>query len=460
MSPILRLVRLLSLGLMFCYFGSSAPAAAQAPPLPPLGAPPTEADVYTSDSTGQNQEVFIKIEPYGVGQRYKLAVADLAPMGGSAGNNATYLPSRLSANLDMTGLFDSLDKRSFLETDLMAGVDGQSQPNYDAWTRIGTDFLIKGGITASGSKLTLEMRLFDVPQRRQMLGKRYSGPAKDARKMINQFTNAVLEAITGTPGVFGSQIVFVSGDLSNKSIMMTELGGDDAVQIAGYKGGPSTQPTMGPGGRTAWVHRNGNQWELLVDGKVISSGPSHLSPAFRPDGTVAAAYSEAQRTAIYTFSGRNNKSFLTGLGGINVSPTFSPDGSRMAFVSDQGGSAAIYISSASGGPATRLTDTGKATDPAWSPTGEYIAFVSRETDICIVRPDGSGLRQLTGNQGRNYRPSFSPDGRMIVFSSSRNGRMQLFVMAVNGDRQQPLMPEYRGSQDLPYWSPTMPTEYR
>jgi len=455
MSALSPLIRLFGLIMTVFFLSVSEPAFAQAPLLSsdPV---PTDASATGVDTTNHN----IIITPNPEIQKYIIAVSDLAVLSGSPGNNASYLPGRLSANLDMTGLFDCLDKRSFLETDLMAGVDGQSQPNFEAWKKIGADFLVKGGISGSGSKLTLEMRLFDVPNGRQMLGKRYSGPAKDARKMINQFTNTVLEAITGIPGVFGSQIIFVAGDKSTKSIMMTELGGDEPVQIAGHKGGPSTQPTMGPGGRTAWVHRNGNKWELLVDGKVISSGPSHLSPAFRPDGTVAAAYSEAQRTAIYSFSGRNNKSFLTGLGGINVSPTFSPDGSRMAFVSDQGGSAAVYVSSANGGPATRLTNTGKATDPAWSPTGEYIAFVNRETDIYIVRPDGSGLKALTGGMGRNYRPSFSPDGRMIVFASDRSGRMQLYVMNASGGRAHVLMPDYRGSQDLPYWSPTMPAEYK
>ena len=128
----------------------------------------------------------------------------------------------------------------------------------------------------------------------------------------------------------------------------------------------------------------------------------------------------------------------------------------MAYVSNQSGTAQIYIAPAGGGAGVRLTGEGKSTDPAWSPTGEYIAFVTRETDICIIRPDGTGLRQLTGGQGSNMRPSFSPDGRMIAFASTRNGRSQIFVMAANGDSQQPLMPDYTPHQEQPYWSPTMP----
>jgi len=390
-------------------------------------------------------------------QRYQIAITDLVRLDEKPGFDEAGLSKRLANNLKLTGDFELLDQRAFLEKNPSAGLDGKSEPDYQAWRMIGTDFLIKGSISETAPTLILDLYLFDVGQKRQMLAKRYKGKPTEARKMINQFTNAVLEAITGVPGVFGSEIIFVAGEQSKRSIMMTEFGGDDVVEIAGRQGGPSTQPTLGPAGRRAWIHRNGNKWQLVLDGQVISSGPSHLSPAFKPDGTVvAAAYTETEprRTAIYTFSGQNEKTLLTAFGDISVSPTFSPDGSRMAFVSDQGGSAAVYVSSAEGGPATRLTSKDKATDPAWSPTGEYIVFVSRETDICLIRPDGSGFRQLTGGQGRNYRPSFSPDGRLIVFASDRNKRMQLFVMNANGGRAHVLMPDYPESQDLPYWSPT------
>ncbi len=450
MPSMLRALGFLGLALLFLGSFGVAPVRAQEPLNPAPG--PDAGEVLP----GVPQGGTIVINPDALGRKYTIAITDLQPLGGGGvDKNATYLPSRLAANLKMTGLFNSIDPRAFMEGNPRAGLDEGTMPEFPAWIKVGADFLVKGGMSASGSKLTLEMRLFEVGAGRQMLGKRYSGSAKDARRMINEFTNDLLEAITGIRGVFGSQIIFVAGDKSLKSIMMTELGGDDAVQIAGHKGGPSTQPTMGPGGRTAWVHRNDKNWELLVDGKVVSSGPTHLSPAFKPDGTVAAAVSGPQSTAIFAFSGKS-KTPLVDLGGISVSPTFSPDGSRMAFVSNQGGTAAIYVASANGGSATRLTSTGKATDPAWSPTGEYIAYVTRETDICIIRPDGTGARQLTGGQGANMRPSFSPDGRMIAFSSTRNGRSQIFVMAANGDAQQPLMPDYKGDQDQPYWCPTMP----
>lgn len=455
-----RLVGFLGLTVVFLGLCLSTSLEAQTPNIStpaPVGSsgadnPPASS---ASQPVSDQPSVYIDISQ-GVGRKYNLAISELVSLSGAGQNQvASQVPFRLAANLSMTGLFNSLDSRSFLETNNGAGVEEGTAPDYPAWTKIGTDFLIKGGFSLSGSRLSLEMRLFDVSLGQQMFGKRYTGTLKDTNLMISRFTNDVLEAITGTPGVFGSEIIFVSAlDETRKSIMLTALGGDDATQIAGYKGGPSTQPTMGIGNRKAWVHRNDKQWELLVDGKVISKGVTHLSPAFKPDGTVAAAMSGANNTSIYSFSGRNKTPLITA-GGINVSPTFSPDGTQMAYATDQGGVVSIYVSPATGGAGVRLTQ-GKATDPSWSPTGEFITFVSRETDICIIRPDGTGYRQLTGGQGRNYRPSFSPDGRMIVFHSDRNGRRQLFVMAANGDMQQPLMPDYTQPQEQPYWSPSMP----
>lgn len=389
-------------------------------------------------------------------RKLRIVVPDLVLIAESPDRNSTVIPEYLSNNLTLTGIVEVLDKRASLEKNLRAGVDEGTEPDYDAWRKIGADFLVKGVVKGSDSELTWELRLFDVALGKQMLGKRYIGNPDEAGKFANQFTNAVFEAITGTPEVFGSGIIFVSGSPGEKQIFMTTLGGDEVVQITGSKDQHNTQPTIGPGGSMAWVSRKGKIWELVRDGLVVSSGDMHLSPAFKPDGTLAAAKYSPGETAIYDFSTDPPK-LMIDVGGINVSPTFSPDGSRMAFVSDKEGMASIYVTKASGGgEVARLTSGAKATDPVWSPSGEFIAYVTRETDICLVRPDGTGFRQLTGGQGLNMRPSFSPDSRMIVFSSTRNGRPQLFVMSVYGDNQRPLMPDYPEPQEQPYWSPVWP----
>ncbi|MDR2354105.1 MAG: hypothetical protein LBF22_13310 [Deltaproteobacteria bacterium] len=401
----------------------------------------------------QNPSVLIPVDLTGIFNRYNIVIPDLLPLVPQGPNReeASRFAKRLGANLDMTGYFRLLDPRASLELKPRAGLTGEEPLDYSPWAKIGANFVIKGAIEVSGSSVVLEFHLFDISTGRKTLGKRYSGNLKDARQMINRFTNEVLLAITGEPGVFGSKIIFVSGE----TIMVTELGSDEAQKLYSGKGVGSSHPTLGPGNRTAWTRLNGKKWELVVDGKVIYSGNLVVAPTFSPDGQILAGYSGLTSTNIAEFTGKAPRVITSG-GGIEISPSFSPDGGMFAYVSDQAGSAGIYVAPASGGPGTRLSPPGKSTDPDWSPKGDKIVFVVGERDIAIINVDGSGFVQLTGGQGLNRHPTFSPDGRMIVFSSTRGGKSQLYVMAANGDRQQPLIPEYTLDQTLPSWSPEMP----
>jgi TolB protein len=402
----------------------------------------------------EDPSVLIPVDLSGVFNRFNIAIPDFQPLKGGAsyGEHQTKLPRRLAANLDMTGYFQLLDPRASLEADPRAGLFPEVPIDYAPWAKIGANFVVKGAMEVARGKVTIELRLFDVATGTQKLAKRYSTSEKDVRQIINRFTNELLLVVTGEQGVFGSKIIFVSGS----SVMMTELGADTAEPVTGnLPEGAFSHPTLGPGDRTAWVRKSGRKWELIADGKSIYRGELVIAPAYSPSGVIAAGLSGQTSTNIALFTGRNPEVITHG-GNLEISPTFSPDGSRIAYVSDQGGSAGIYITSASGGGGARVSPGGKSTDPSWSPKGDKIAFVARERDVCVIGPEGSGYTQLTGGQGLNRHPSFSPDGRMIVFHSTRGGRSQLFVMAANGDRQQPLIPEFGGPQTLPSWSPVMP----
>lgn len=392
--------------------------------------------------------------------RLYIVIPDLNVVAGPADKDTAAISEYLRNNFMLTGLFASPDMRTVLAQYPEVGLDGKNAPDYVALGKLGTDFLVKGTAKCTASDVTLELRLFDVGLGRQILAKRYNGKPGDGHKMANHFTNAVLERITGSPGNFGSEIVFSSGSWKNKQIMKTTLGDGEVVRISAGSGRMNSQPTIGRDGAVAWVRRNGRIWDLVRDGRVVSSGAAYLTPAFKPDGSLVATKEEKDGHGIYNFSADPVEPLIAPEG-INISPTFSPDGSQMAFVSDREGRVSIYIASASGeGNARRLTpEPIKATYPSWSPTGEFITFVSRETDICAIRPDGTGFRQLTGDQGKNSRPSYSPDGRMIVFNSTRNGRLQIFVMTAMGDKQTPLMPDDPELQDQPYWSPAGPASY-
>lgn len=394
--------------------------------------------------------------------RTKLAVVDLAAAEGRKSQRAAGLSQQLRDTLKYMPEFQLIDPADFPEAGPAAGPDGTASPDYQAWMKIGTDFLIQVKL-GEAAGLDFETQLFKITADPRTAGlesiltKRYQGPADEAPALINQCANDLVRAMTGTPGLFGTKIIFVAGEGKKKSVMMTEFGSGRVERVSDPKVGEVAWPSLGPGGRTTWVQQKGGQWELMVDGKAVAADRSIQTPAFRPDGTVAAALAEDQRTAIYTFSDQGEKTFLTGSWGHNTSPAFAPNGSRMAFVSDRDGRPAVFAAAADGSLSIRLTNVGLATDPAWSPDGRFITLVSRDTAVAAIRPDGTGFQHLTDGHDHYRRPGFSPDGRMIVFASDRDGgQWRLYVISVNGGGPRLLLPDYKPAQDQPHWSPDLP----
>jgi WD40 repeat protein len=114
-------------------------------------------------------------------------------------------------------------------------------------------------------------------------------------------------------------------------------------------------------------------------------------------------------------------------------PTWSPDGSQIAFMSTRSGNPDIYVMDADGSNLRQLTDH-PANDiwPEWSPDGTRIAFPSRRDgnfELYVVNADGTGLQRLTNTPGHEDFPAWSPDGTQLLFSRSE-GDDGTFVMTV------------------------------
>jgi len=116
-------------------------------------------------------------------------------------------------------------------------------------------------------------------------------------------------------------------------------------------------------------------------------------------------------------------------------PSYSPDGSRVAFGSDRGGPEDLWVGDAQGRGAVQLTkfeSSPQSGSPRWSPDGSWIAFDARpngNADIFVVRPDGGAPRRITTYPGEDVVPSWSRDGKWIYFMSMRSGEQQIWKIA-------------------------------
>jgi eukaryotic-like serine/threonine-protein kinase len=118
-------------------------------------------------------------------------------------------------------------------------------------------------------------------------------------------------------------------------------------------------------------------------------------------------------------------------------PQFSPDGKKVAFMSDRSGSPEIWVSDSDGSDALQLTSFGgpQATTPRWSPDGGRIAFDSDaegEFDIWVISANGGKAQRMTTHPANDGNPSWSRDGRWIYFDSARTGEQQVWKIPANG----------------------------
>jgi len=120
----------------------------------------------------------------------------------------------------------------------------------------------------------------------------------------------------------------------------------------------------------------------------------------------------------------------------DVSPDFSPDGSRIAFASDRSGAMEIWISASDGSAPVRLTYYGaESGSPRWSPDGTEIAFDLTEhgnADIYVISSNGGQPRRLTFDASDERLPSWSRDGKTIYFTSNRTGTQEIWRIAALG----------------------------
>ena len=195
--------------------------------------------------------------------------------------------------------------------------------------------------------------------------------------------------------------------------------------------------------RLAYVTKAGGRYTLWVadsDGEnaqaALGSPEPIISPTWSPTGSQLAYVSfESRKPVIYVHDvSTGRRRLLANFRGSNSAPAWSPDGRNLAVTLSRDGGSQLYIISASGGEPRRLTQSQSIdTEPAFSPDGSLIYFVSDRggaPQIYRMPASGGAAQRVTFNGSYNVSPSISPDGRWLAYVS-RTGGFKLQVMELS-----------------------------
>jgi len=393
---------------------------------------------------------FAKVSLDIYGQSYKKITIATPPFKGDNGTKVKAdMEVLLAKDLDMSGFF-IVAPRSVMDRELTdEGLDKQDI-RFDNWRSLGIELVCKGSLQNEGGGLmSLEVYLYDSTDGALLFAKRYRTIADEWRRLVHRLADDIIQAVTGERGIMSSRILFVSGGRQGKDIFIADLDGASQRKLTSY-GKLTLSPCLSPDGKylAFTSYKEGRPHLFVIDLEKKSE-----IYANREEGVKVPSAWLDKRTLVYTHtSGKYSTIYMVNVEtkerrvllqqeGILASPSFSPDGKRMVYVSDMYGTPQIFIRDLSSGTTKRLTYAGNYnTAPALSPKGDLIAYGCKTDgalEICVMKADGSDPRVLTDG-GVNDSPQFSPCGRYILYSASNGKKAGIYLMLYNGDNRRAL----------------------
>lgn len=369
------------------------------------------------------------------------------------------ISSIVRADLERSGVFRIID----------AGQVISERTNIDAsaWKARGADALVVGSVQRQpDGRFAVRYKLFDTVKGSELSTLGGEVQPRYTRLQAHRIADDVYEKLTGVRGIFSTRIAYVKEDRANRNFSLAVADADGENEIVAVHGRePIISPAWSPdGGRVAYVSFEDRKpviyMQDLVSGKrrvIANEKGSNSAPSWSPDGSrLAIALSKSGNTQVYIVNADGSGvRRVSNSSGIDTEPQFSADGQSLYFTSDRSGGPQIYKMSAAGGNATRVTFKGNYNiSPRVSPDGKTLAWISqREGSFSLYAMDLASGQEMRLADGAT-EPSFSPNGKYIMYANKGGGRTTLAVVSVDGRVKQRLSTK-AGNIREPSWGPFM-----
>ncbi|MGF1528027.1 MAG: Tol-Pal system beta propeller repeat protein TolB [Candidatus Competibacterales bacterium] len=431
-------------------------AAAQVPdpgdPPPAAGAPASPPPLG-----GGEEELTIEITQ-GVEGALPMAVvpfAAAAPIGED-------IAAIVAADLARSGRLEVLDRGSYFDRPAT-----MAEIPFDRFRATGVDYIVVGRTALRGEQIEVTFELVDALQERSVLSERYGASTANLRRVAHRISDRIYQQLLGEPGAFNTRIAYVSAirdaDQGLYTLSVADVDGANPFVVLRSRE-PIMSPAWSPDGqRLAYVSFEKRRPEVVIQDlytgnrQTVTSFPGiNGAPAWSPDGKrLALTLSKDGDPEIYVYHLTTQAlTRITNNAAIDTEAAWTPDGQHLIFTSDRGGTPQLYRVAATGGAPERLTFTGNYNAaPSVDPRGGRVALVHRQRGrfiIAILDLASGELQPLTDGL-LDESPSFAPNGRMIIYATSRGGRGVLVAVSADGRTRQDLVLRNHDLRE-PAWS--------
>lgn len=362
----------------------------------------------------------------------------------------------VSNDLLRTGLFKLIDPAG-------KSPHEPGEVNYIEWP--GVDALLIGKVvTLDGGRVEVRFRLLDMVRHAELVGMAVTAKMEQLRAIGHRVADLVYEKLTGNPGVFSTRIAYVNKEGKKYRLVVADSDGYGEQTLLALDE-PIMSPAWSPdGSQLAYVsfergHASVYVQSLTTRQRTVLAdfSGSNSAPAWSPDGKqLAMVLSRDGVSQLYIVrSDGSDLRRITFNESIDTEPSFLPDGKSLLFVSDRGGSAQIYRVPVEGGNAERLTFEGDDNfSPRASPDGKSFVFSNFTGGVFYIAVQDFTTNQmqvLTGG-GWEMKPSFAPNGKLVLFATESQGRGILSTVSSDGRVKQKMVAQ-RGDIREPIWGP-------